>query len=691
MNTFLISNIKLRIWFFFTLIAAAILPGSISAQNDDCLVCHEDKDLSLVRNGRIVPLFLNAKQFNQSIHKDLACTDCHQDFDAEELPHKEGSNISRVDCSTCHDEAVEKFERSLHGQAQKKKLALAPKCESCHTKHFILPSTDPRSQTYVMNIPASCGQCHKEGTKVSSLQTISQQHILENYSFSIHGEALLKKGLIVTAVCTSCHTAHDILPHENPESSINRKNIAKTCMQCHSQIESVHQKVINGELWEKKSHVIPACIDCHQPHKVRKVFYADSLPDESCMKCHTDKNIHKVIDGQKISLYVDAEKVKNSVHKENSCVKCHTNVDPRNKPVCVNSGKVDCSICHAEEVNDYNISSHGRAFANMDTKAPYCTSCHGDHDIIKNNDPKAKTYLTKIPNLCGECHKTGVFKTKNGETTEEIVKSYKESIHGKGMMESGLTVSATCTSCHSTHKELPPSDPSATINKHNISKTCGECHLGIYEQFNNSIHSPRLSKSDEPLPVCVDCHFPHAVSSVDMDNFRQSILAQCGNCHESLTESYFETFHGKVSNLGLAKSAKCHDCHGAHNILPVSNPTSTLNRINIIGTCKKCHPNSNRKFVGYLSHATHHDKDKYPILYYTYWFMSSLLIGTFTFFGIHTLLWLPRSLAERRKKKNLEMNIGTEKPEAEKSIEETKSGEIENNTDEPEEKMDSDE
>ena len=31
-------------------------------------------------------------------------------------------------------------------------------------------------------------------------------------------------------------------------------------------------KVIRGELWEKQANALPACVDCHQPHKVRKVF-----------------------------------------------------------------------------------------------------------------------------------------------------------------------------------------------------------------------------------------------------------------------------------------------------------------------------------------------------------------------------------------------------------------------------------
>jgi len=68
---------------------------------------------------------------------------------------------------------------------------------------------------------------------VSLQKKIPQHAILENFSMSVHGEALYEKGLTVSAVCTSCHTSHDILDHNNPASSINRDNVARTCMQCH--------------------------------------------------------------------------------------------------------------------------------------------------------------------------------------------------------------------------------------------------------------------------------------------------------------------------------------------------------------------------------------------------------------------------------------------------------------------------
>jgi hypothetical protein len=55
-----------------------------------------------------------------------------------------------------------------------------------------------------------------------------------------------------------------------------------------------------------------------------------------------------------------------------------------------------------------------------------------------------------------------------------------------------------------------------------------------------------------------------------------------------------------------------------------------------------------RRFAGYHTHATHHDPKKYPWLFWTFWGMTALLIGTFTVGGIHTLLWLPRAVAMRR-------------------------------------------
>jgi hypothetical protein len=135
---------------------------------------------------------------------------------------------------------------SLHGAAASRGDPMAPTCADCHGKHDILSSSDANAPTAVMNIPLLCGECHREGAPVSRTHEISQANILQNYSMSIHGEGLFRQGLTVSAVCTSCHTSHDILPHTNKRSSIHVDNVVKTCTACHGQIENVHRKVIEG-------------------------------------------------------------------------------------------------------------------------------------------------------------------------------------------------------------------------------------------------------------------------------------------------------------------------------------------------------------------------------------------------------------------------------------------------------------
>jgi hypothetical protein len=43
------------------------------------------------------------------------------------------------------------------------------------------------------------------------------------------------------------------------------------------------------------------------------------------------------------------------------------------------------------------------------------------------------------------------------------------------------------------------------------------------------------------------------------------------------------------------------------------------------------------------------DGKNYPVLHAVFLAMTGLLIGVFGFFGLHTLLWLPRGLKERRR------------------------------------------
>jgi len=426
--------------------------------------------------------------------------------------------------------------------------------------------------------------------------------------------------------------------------------VAATCQQCHGLIEQVHEKVINGELWEKAPRQVPVCVECHQPHKARRIFYAEGMADQECLRCHARDDLATMRDGQRVSLQVSSDELHDSIHRNVRCAQCHTGATPGHaRPCDTVAPRVDCSVCHAQPTADWQAGIHGRLRERGDPDAPECTTCHGTHGVRDHLDPRSPVFTRNVPALCARCHGAGgKAEVRDSEVQHDIVANYLESVHGKGLLQSGLVVTAMCADCHTPHRELPADDPASTVHRSNIATTCAKCHTGIYEQFTGSIHFRGEPKHGKPLPVCADCHTSHAILRTAAEGFMLGIVQTCGRCHAEVTDTYFETYHGKVVKLGYANTAKCQDCHGAHDILPPTDPHSHLSRDNVVATCAKCHPGSHRRFAGYLTHATHHDRERYPVLYWTFRFMSALLIGTFTFFGIHTLLWLPRSFASMR-------------------------------------------
>ena len=640
---------EIRGSFLSVALVLAFAPVPVRAQdNSDCLDCHADRDMTVKHEGRTVSLYVADKALGASIHGGMPCVSCHAALKGTDLPH--ATPVAAVVCGSCHAEEQKQYVTSLHGKAAGRGDPLAPRCWSCHGSHDISAVKDSRSAVAPLKIPFLCGRCHQENSPVMRQLDIKDDRILENYSESIHGEGLLKKGLIVAPSCASCHGAHRILAPNDPASSIARRNIATTCTKCHAQIEQVHRKIIRGELWEKQAHVLPACTDCHPPHKIRKVAYDQGSADADCLRCHQSPDL-KSKDGR--SMFVSVDTLGGSRHLRIPCTQCHTEVDvAHTRPCDAVTRPVDCTSCHAEIGQLFATSTHGQLLSRGDPNAPTCKECHGRHEVKGKLNSASATFPTNVPNLCARCHREGERAAMRYQGPERtIIESYVESIHGKGLLKGGLTVTATCTSCHTPHHVLPRTDPASSVNRANVPATCGTCHHGVQETFEQSIHSTLANKTDKPLPVCNDCHTSHQITRADAEGFMLEIMNKCGRCHEDVAKSYFDTYHGKVSQLGYTKTAKCYDCHGAHDIQRVEDPRSHLSRANVVQTCQKCHAGATRRFAGYLTHATHHDPKKYPILFVVFWAMTLLLLGTLVVGGLHTLLWIPRSLAWRREVK----------------------------------------
>ncbi|MDT8334242.1 MAG: cytochrome c3 family protein [Desulfurivibrionaceae bacterium] len=379
-----------------------------------------------------------------------------------------------------------------------------------------------------------------------------------------------------------------------------------------------------------------------------------ALTDEECLDCHGDKDFITEKDGETISLFIDMAMFGKTVHAENGCTSCHADaadgVDEHPVPLA----SVNCADCHDRVGEAYQNSDHGKAALDRDDElAPTCKDCHTKHNILPPTDKESSTYPLNIPFTCGRCHREGTEMTKTHDLNQHnVMKNYSMSIHGKGLFVDGLIVTAVCSTCHTAHNVLKASNPESSVNRNNIIETCNQCHVGIVDMFKTSVHSETVTRTGKRLPVCHDCHTSHTIADVKKKDFRLIIAEQCNNCHAHESETYLETYHGRASMLwGGEKTAKCSDCHGSHNIQPEEHQASMINDANIVETCSQCHAAANQSFTTYLPHATHSkkDKDRYPYLYYTFWAMTGLLVGTFAFFGLHTILWIPRGLIEKFK------------------------------------------
>jgi cytochrome b subunit of formate dehydrogenase len=364
---------------------------------------------------------------------------------------------------------------------------------------------------------------------------------------------------------------------------------------------------------------------------------AAALPQKECFQCH---------DGSE-GPTVDAKVFAQTVHADLDCTDCHADIKetPHDS---IKVAKVNCSQCHDKIQATYDKSVHGKAHAKGVKEAASCPDCHGMHNIFSPKDPRSQVYPMNLGETCSKCHANAALVKKFDIPVDDPYSKYAQSVHGRGVLKSGLIVSAVCNDCHGTHDILPHTDPASRINRRNIRTTCGHCHQGVLAQFDQSIHGRKLAEGSEKAPTCVVCHHSHTITRITDEDWKLHNLQECGGCHTDRISSYKQTYHGQVTSLGYAKVARCSDCHGSHNILPIKDPKSTLAPANIVRTCQKCHPKANANFAKFQPHAEHNDREHYPLVFYTFWAMTGLLVGTLAFFGIHTLLWLLRSLKEHQ-------------------------------------------
>ncbi len=340
------------------------------------------------------------------------------------------------------------------------------------------------------------------------------------------------------------------------------------------------------------------------------------LKDADCLACHGDSSLTTDVNGKTVSLFVDETKEKHTIHgRLFACVDCHTDVKilAHDAP----PKKITCGQCHAEAQEAYSHSAHALA-RKEGAAAAGCQDCHGGaHEVMAGGDPKSPVNHENIPYTCGRCHGQKFLMESRGESAQPFI-SYQESVHGRAT-EKGSQKAAVCTDCHGAHEILPANDQKSPIYKFNVPATCGKCHTDVNNTFMKSIHGQALSRGNAQAPVCTDCHGIHSIKShVDPNSpvSEQNLSKDsCARCHEGVrlsqefgvpgdrVNSYFDSYHGLAAQGGSVVAANCSSCHGVHNILPSSDPHSTINKANLDATCGQCHKGVTQKFTQTRVHS----------------------------------------------------------------------------------------
>lgn len=189
-----------------------------------CLVCHDDKNLSKIVKGKEKSLFTDPDIISKSIHKNIACTDCHTNFSYTGHPAKVPEDYVKVaglSCQKCHPYQFQQYKKSTHYKLiienSKKKSAL---CSDCHGNHGIKNVTSKEGNlNFRLQSRWVCSKCHEE-------RTIT-------YNDYYHGAAY-KKIEKDSPACWDCHNNHFIVGSKNAESSVNENNLPQTCSKCHT-------------------------------------------------------------------------------------------------------------------------------------------------------------------------------------------------------------------------------------------------------------------------------------------------------------------------------------------------------------------------------------------------------------------------------------------------------------------------
>ena len=307
------------------------------------------------------------------------------------------------------------------------------------------------------------------------------------------------------------------------------------------------------------------------------------------------------------------------------CFNCH---NLKHGPMGeIASGK--CEDCHVTPRANLRPSFHGWDWAGKPHVAPgdkelqtKCMMCHDqkwcDECHIKDGiDWKpAQAFVYDPADGCMACHaEAGLSKTVAGEPKSYQVSGVNNSAHGDN----------TCIQCHPDFRYEDKVD-STKLWEINAGLACQGCHgtagmvkdPEITKTYQASVHGQKLISGDMESATCSSCHGGHFIQRLTGDDGQPIQAARadlhanayniCARCHRKEWESYDDYYHGAAYKQGASDAPACWDCHGAHEVLPSSDPKSMTAKENVAESCSmndECHKGSSEEFANQAKQLIH--------------------------------------------------------------------------------------
>ena len=267
---------------------------AVPLDNATCLGCHGNEGFSMPGpDGKPRPLHVAKEKFELSVHAKRRCVECHTDI--TEIPHKRTGPV-RVGCVQCHQdmwraleedrrkdyerlgvvvEQIDRYLKSVHARPRRDDQSRTnATCYNCHDAHYIYPIGSTGRADWRLSIPLVCGKCHEKQVDV--------------YKNSVHGVEVLQKGNPVAAICSDCHTTHDI---QSPAQAATKVAITQNCGNCHVESYRTYIQTYHGQVHRLGYAYTAKCSDCHSGHNVQHVADPASRvhPNNrlaTCQQCH---------------------------------------------------------------------------------------------------------------------------------------------------------------------------------------------------------------------------------------------------------------------------------------------------------------------------------------------------------------------------------------------------------------------